>query len=86
MVKKASKIIRFFVFIAVAAVFVVLLFLITNKKDVSEKSEILPAVVVQKPVRSNIVESVTISGYVEAKAMIPVVPFVLSKSRIELLK
>ncbi len=76
MVKKASKIIRFFVFIAVAAVFVVLLFLITNKKDVSEKSEILPAVVVQKPVRSNIVESVTISGYVEAKAMIPVVPFV----------
>lgn len=32
--------------------------------------------VVQKPVRKNLVESIKISGYVEADATIPVVPFV----------
>ncbi len=35
-----------------------------------------PAVVVSKPVTGTISDSITISGYVEAKAMIPVVPFV----------
>ncbi len=35
-----------------------------------------PAVIVAKPVRGTIADSITISGYVEAKAMIPVVPFV----------
>ncbi len=35
-----------------------------------------PAVVVSKPVMGTIADSITISGYVEAKAMIPVVPFV----------
>ena len=62
--------------VLVALVFVALSFLVTNKKDTEEKEEILPSVVVQKPEVRDLVEAITISGYVEAKAMIPVVPFV----------
>lgn len=36
----------------------------------------LPSVVVQKPVLGTVTESITISGYVEARTMVPVVPFV----------
>lgn len=35
-----------------------------------------PSVIVAKPVKSSVSESIMISGYVEAKSMIPVVPFV----------
>ena len=62
--------------VLVALIFVALSFLVTNKKDTEEKEDILPSVVVQKPEIRDLVESITISGYVEAKAMIPVVPFV----------
>lgn len=72
-VKKIPKII---IFLIVAVVFVVLILLVTGKKKVDEKAEILPTVVIQKPVKQNLVESVLISGYVEAQSMIPVVPFV----------
>lgn len=76
MKKSARKLSKTLIFILVAAVFVALILLVTGKKAVEEKAETLPTVVIQKPVKQNLVESVVISGYVEAQAMIPVVPFV----------
>ena len=73
---KNNKLLRYLLFVVVAAAFVLLTVLVTRKKPVAEKPDALPAVVLQKPVNGTLVESVTISGYVEANAMIPVVPFV----------
>lgn len=73
---KKNKLLRYLLFIFVAVIFVILTVLVTRKKPVAQKAESLPAVVLQKPVNGSLVESVTISGYVEANAMIPVVPFV----------
>lgn len=67
---------KIIVFSAAAGVFVILILIVSLKKKTSPKSETLPAVIIQKPVKQNLVESITINGYVEAKAMIPVVPFV----------
>lgn len=72
-VKKVKKVL---IFCAVAVFFFILILLVTNKKKDEQKVETLPVVVIQKPVRQNLVESISISGYVEAKSMIPVVPFV----------
>lgn len=72
-VKKVKKVL---IFCAVAVFFFILILLVTNKKTVEQKIETLPVVVIQKPVRQNLVESISISGYIEAKSMIPVVPFV----------
>ena len=72
-VKKVKKIL---IFCAVAVFFFILILLVTNKKKDEQKIETLPIVVIQKPVRQNLVESISISGYIEAKSMIPVVPFV----------
>jgi len=48
-----------------------------SQNSKKKKYEIpVPAVQVQRPARGTVVESVTISGYIEARAMIPVVPFV----------
>ena len=73
---KNNKLLRYALFGLIAVVFVLLIVLVTRKKPVAEKEDSLPAVVLQKPVNGTLVESVTISGYVEANAMIPVVPFV----------
>lgn len=73
---KNKKFVRLAALVLVAVFFVVISVLVLNKKTVEAKDEIAPAVVVQKPVRQNLTESITISGYVEAEAMIPVVPFV----------
>ncbi|MCI6187090.1 MAG: efflux RND transporter periplasmic adaptor subunit [Spirochaetia bacterium] len=72
-VKKVKKVL---IFCAVAVFFFILILLVTNKKTVEQKVATLPVVVIQKPVRQNLVESISISGYIEAKSMIPVVPFV----------
>ena len=72
-VKKVKKVL---IFCAVAVFFFILILLVTNKKKDEQKIETLPVVVIQKPVRQNLVESISISGYIEAKSMIPVVPFV----------
>ena len=72
-VKKVKKVL---IFCAVAVFFFILILLVTNKKKDEQKVETLPVVVTQKPVRQNLVESISISGYIEAKTMIPVVPFV----------
>ena len=71
-----SKLLRYAIFATVAVIFVLLTILVTRKKPVAEKEDSLPAVILEKPQNGTLVESVTISGYVEANAMIPVVPFV----------
>ena len=71
-----SKLLRYTIFATVAVIFVLLTILVTRKKPVAEKEDSLPAVILEKPQNGTLVESVTISGYVEANAMIPVVPFV----------
>lgn len=76
MKEKSKKLLKIGVFAAVVVVFVILIVIVSSKKKVVEAEDSIPVVVVQKPVRRNLTESVTISGYVEAKAMIPVVPFV----------
>ena len=63
-------------FVIAALIFIFLIVLVSLKKKTSPKTETIPAVIIQKPVRQNLVESIKINGYVEAKAMIPVVPFV----------
>lgn len=72
----AKKVKKVLIFCAVAVFFFILILLVTNKKTVEQKVETLPVVVIQKPVRQSLVESISISGYIEAKSMIPVVPFV----------
>lgn len=71
-----KKIFTILIIIAVALVFTGLTLIVTNKKKVETKDDFLPAVVIKKPVFQNLEESVLINGYVEANAMIPVVPFV----------
>ena len=73
---RENKFLRYSIFAAVALIFVLLTILVTRKKPVAEKADAIPAVVIQKPVNGRLLESVVISGYVEAEAMIPVVPFV----------
>ena len=73
---KHSKLLRYALFTGVAVFFVFITIIATRKKQVPEKADALPAVIIQKPVNGTLVESVIISGYVEADAMIPVVPFV----------
>jgi len=73
---KESRFLRYSVFGVVALFFILLTILVTRKKPVAEKPDTVPAVIIEKPVIGTLLESVTISGYVEASAMIPVVPFV----------
>ena len=73
---KNKKLLKYLLFLFVAAIFVLLIILVTRKKPIAQKEDALPAVVIQKPQNGRLVESVIISGYVEANAMIPVVPFV----------
>ena len=74
--RKNNKLLRYLLFVVFVAAFVLSTVLVTRKKPVAQKADALPAVVLQKPVNGTLVESVSISGYVEANAMIPVVPFV----------
>ena len=64
-------IITFAIFAVSCAIVIVLMNLGEKKYD-----PVLPVVKVEKPSRRTISESITLSGYVEAEAMIPVVPFV----------
>ncbi len=73
---RENKLLRYALFVTVAVIFVLLTILVTRKKPVAEKPDSLPSVVLQKPENGTLHESVIISGYVEASAMIPVVPFV----------
>lgn len=67
---------KFLAFVSVIAVFVTLTWFVTRPENTEEKAEILQSVVIQKPERRDLEESITINGYVEVRDMIPVVPFV----------
>ncbi len=63
------------IFLLLAAVITALIFLTSHKKAKSYTQPV-PSVKILKPYKSSVTESLTLSSYVEAKAMIPVVPFV----------
>lgn len=73
---RENKLLRYSLLALVALIFVFLIILVTRKKPVADKPDMLPSVIIQKPEIGTLLESVTISAYVEADAMIPVVPFV----------
>lgn len=75
-IKWNKKYLRLAISAAIILLFVVLILAVTGKKKVSPNDDAQPVVIIQKPEIKNLVESVSISGYVEAEAMIPVVPFV----------
>ncbi len=62
--------------ILAVAVFVICTVLVLTRKKTVPYEVPVPAVTIAKPVKGKVSEAITISGYVEAKAMIPVVPFV----------
>ena len=73
---RENKKLRFLLFAGAVLIFVLLTILVTRRKPVADKPDTIPSIRIQKPVNGTLVESVTISGYVEANAMIPVVPLV----------
>lgn len=62
--------------ILVVVLFVLATILVTKKKPAAQAENQVTPVKIQKPITGDLTQSITISGYVEAKAMIPVVPFV----------
>lgn len=66
---------RYLITFAVFAVCCVIVIVLMNLGG-QEYETVLPVVRIEKPVRRTISESITLSGYVEAESMIPVVPFV----------
>ncbi len=73
---KIKKIAKYFIFAAVVLLLVLLVTLLTKKTSGTKSEQEKPVVIVQKPQIGTLTESITLSGYVEAKAMIPIVPFV----------
>ena len=74
--KKRSSVIRYVILFAVfAAAAAALYFFFSSEKSVEYTPPVSPVVTV-KPERRTIDEEISITGYVEADAMIPVVPFV----------
>ena len=71
-----STFIKYLIFIAILILLFVLVLFFTKKKEFVAKVETLPVVVVEQPRIQNLQESISINGYVEANAMIPIVPFV----------
>lgn len=69
---------RYIVFVLTIVIFIAAIFFVlaSSKKKTGDKKGNIPAVVVEKPIRGNLDQSISISGYVEASVMIPVVPFV----------
>lgn len=67
---------KIIVFIISTLIFILLIVLVSLKGKSDSRNAILRSVVIQKPLRQDLAESITLNGYVEAKTMIPVVPFV----------
>ena len=66
---------RYLITFAVFAVCCAVVIFLTNLGG-QEYETVLPVVKIEKPVRRTISESISLSGYIEAESMIPVVPFV----------
>lgn len=76
MARRAGVVIRWIITLLVigAGLFLIWKFIINRPKSAYENP--LAAVKVEKPYRSTVKESLSLNGYIEAQAMIPVVPFV----------
>lgn len=74
--KAMNKKAKLIIFLFVIVCFVFLTVLVTKKAKPVETSSQIPPVKIQKPEAGELSQSLVISGYVEAKATIPVVPFV----------
>ncbi len=70
--KHVKRYIITFAIFAISCAVVIVLMNLGGK----EYETVLPVVRIEKPVRRTISESITLSGYVEAESMIPIVPFV----------
>ncbi len=74
--KKRSSVIRYIILFVVFAVAAAVLYLIfSSEKTVEYDTPVSPVEIVQPAVRT-IEEGITVTGYIEPEAMIPVVPFV----------
>ena len=76
MARKAGVVIRWVITLLIlgAGLFLIWKFIINRPKAAYENP--LAAVKVEKPYRATVEESLSLTGYIEAQAMIPVVPFV----------
>ncbi len=70
--KHVKRYIITFAIFAISCAVVIVLMNLGGK----EYETVLPVVRIEKPVRRTISESITLSGYIEAESMIPIVPFV----------
>ena len=73
---KSKKTVKYIIFAGVTGLLVLLVLVLTGKKKSGTDGQTLPIVVVQYPEYGTLTQSITLSGYVEANAMIPIVPFV----------
>ena len=67
---------KYAIFFGILVVLFLLVLVLTKKKPVEQKEDVLPVIKIEKPIIKNLQESIQINAYVEAQAMIPVVPFV----------
>lgn len=74
--KPKVRLFKYILFAVIALVLFGGVFLLTRGRKNQGDEEKIPAVVIQKPFTGSLAESITLSSYVEANAMIPVVPFV----------
>lgn len=72
---KASIVVRYVVVVVVIAAVVVPLRILTSRNKNAYTAP-LPAVVVEYPQKQTILSSITLSGHIEARSMVPVVPLV----------
>ena len=70
------KIRKYLIFVGILVSLLIFVLLVTKKKPLESKEDLLPVIKIEKPTIQNLQESIQINGYVEAKSMIPVVPFV----------
>ncbi len=73
--KKVSILIRYTAFAVIAVGLIFIILALTKKTDSSYEAP-PPAVVIAQPETKTITQSITLSGYIEAKSMIPIVPMV----------
>ena len=67
---------KYVIFFGILLALLIFVLLVTKKKPLEQKEDLLPVIKIEKPTIQNLQESIQINGYVEAKSMIPVVPFV----------
>ena len=65
-----SSFVKYLVFVLILILMLVLVLFLTRKKEVIAKAETIPVVVVQKPIITNLQESIEINGYVDTNPLV----------------